>query len=256
MKIGKIKQVQVWLKELNLYDGKIDGLVGPKTLEAIRISGATKYLKKNLPTARYVTAFVQFFSGLKSIDAGPIDGFWGPQTEHAYNELIGNNFVRDEYETISQVTVWPTYSELTSFFGPRGSNLVSLKCPYELVLDWNLNETLNEFSINAKCKDSAERVLNKVLDYYDEEGIKKLGLNRFGGCFNNRLMRGGSSWSTHAWAVAIDFYPSKNQLRQNHTTALFAKPEYEFWWTAWEEEGWVSLGRTKDYDWMHVQACR
>ena len=24
----------------------------------------------------------------------------------------------------------------------------------------------------------------------------------------------------------------------------------------WEEEGWISLGRARDFDWMHVQAAR
>jgi hypothetical protein len=27
----------------------------------------------------------------------------------------------------------------------------------------------------------------------------------------------------------------------------FAQPEYDAWWRFWEEEGWVSLGRTKNY---------
>ena len=38
--------------------------------------------------------------------------------------------------------------------------------------------------------------------------------------------------------------------------ATFAKPEYERWWQCWEEEGWLSLGRTRNFDWMHVQAAK
>ena len=34
------------------------------------------------------------------------------------------------------------------------------------------------------------------------------------------------------------------------------RPEYETSWWFWEEEGWVSLGRTKNPDWMHVQAAK
>jgi len=35
-----------------------------------------------------------------------------------------------------------------------------------------------------------------------------------------------------------------------------ARPEYDFWWRLWEEAGWVSLGRSKNYDWIHIQAAR
>ena len=38
--------------------------------------------------------------------------------------------------------------------------------------------------------------------------------------------------------------------------ARFAEPQYDAWWALWEEAGWISLGRTRNYDWMHVQACR
>jgi len=88
-----------------------------------------------------------------------------------------------------------------------------------------------------------------------EEGIKELGLDQFGGCFADRDIRGGDRKSTHAWAIAFDFDPSHNTLHMKAPIARFSKPEYEAWWQAWEAEGWYSLGRHKDYDWMHVQAC-
>lgn len=42
----------------------------------------------------------------------------------------------------------------------------------------------------------------------------------------------------------------------NHREASFARPEYEPFWAIVEEEGLVSLGRTRDFDWMHFQAAR
>ena len=68
-------------------------------------------------------------------------------------------------------------------------------------------------------------------------------------------MRGGSAWSVHTWGAALDFDPENNQLRWNRSRARFARPEYERWWRFWEEEGFVSLGRARDFDWMHVQAA-
>ena len=84
----------------------------------------------------------------------------------------------------------------------------------------------------------------------------KLRLDRWGGCLNVRKMRGGSSWSMHAWGIAIDFDPDRNQLKWGRDRAVFARPDYDAWWRCWEDEGWTSLGRTKNYDWMHVQAAR
>jgi hypothetical protein len=69
-------------------------------------------------------------------------------------------------------------------------------------------------------------------------------------------MRGGNSYSMHSWGIAIDFDPERNRLNWNSGEARLAKPDCIPFWQAWEAEGWVSLGRTRDFDWMHVQAAR
>ena len=69
-------------------------------------------------------------------------------------------------------------------------------------------------------------------------------------------MRGGTRLSTHAWGIAIDWDPERNQLKWGRDRAAFADAAYEPWWQAWESEGWVSLGRERNFDWMHVQAAR
>jgi len=55
---------------------------------------------------------------------------------------------------------------------------------------------------------------------------------------------------------SADFDPERNRLQWGRDRAAFARPEYDAWWRQWEEEGWVSLGRTANFDWMHVQAAR
>ena len=95
-----------------------------------------------------------------------------------------------------------------------------------------------------------------VLAHYGPDGVRELRLDRYGGCFNPRKKRGGTSWSTHAWAIALDFDPERNRLQWGRERAAFARPEYHRWWELWEEEGWVSLGRVANFDWMHVQAAR
>jgi hypothetical protein len=69
-------------------------------------------------------------------------------------------------------------------------------------------------------------------------------------------MRGGDRWSMHSWGIAIDFDPTRNSLHADHTQARLAQPDCNEFWRIWEDEGWVSLGRARDFDWMHVQAAR
>ena len=69
-------------------------------------------------------------------------------------------------------------------------------------------------------------------------------------------MRGGSQWSMHSWGIAIDFDPDRNQMQWGRDKARLAKPDLETFWRIWEEEGAVSLGRTRNFDWMHVQFSR
>ncbi len=53
-------------------------------------------------------------------------------------------------------------------------------------------------------------------------------------------------------------HSGKGQIKNHLLDILdkFAKAEYDAWWELWEKEGWINLGRTRNYDWMHVQATR
>ena len=152
---------------------------------------------------------------------------------------------------------WPkeTQTELTRYFGPPGKNQVTFESPYLLRLSWDTDKAVRKFSCHKLVAPSLLRILNKVHDHYGPIEIRKLGLDLFGGCFNYRLKTGSKTkWSTHAWGIALDWDTANNQYRWDHTKARLAKPEYNDWWNIWEAEGWVSLGRTQDYDYMHVQA--
>jgi hypothetical protein len=120
---------------------------------------------------------------------------------------------------------------------------------------WDTLQVVRSFTIHEKCAQSAHRVLTKVKEHYGAKEIERLGFNLFGGCYNPRPKRGGTSLSMHAYACAIDFDPVRNQLRWGRDKARLALPSCSKWWEFWEEEGWISLGRERNYDWMHVQAA-
>ena len=104
---------------------------------------------------------------------------------------------------------------------------------------------------------------DKVADAHSQRSSTDLSLSfiirgkgQGGGCLNVRRMRGGTRWSTHSWGIAMDYDPEQNQWKWGRDRATLALPEYDAWWRLWEEEGWTSLGRTKNFDWMHVQAAK
>jgi hypothetical protein len=159
------------------------------------------------------------------------------------------------------MTDWPNQAGVPTFFGARGAHQAMLALPYPMRLAWDTDHIVRKISIHEKCHDSALRVLTRVADHYGDR-VADLGLDLFGGSLNVRRMRGGTAWSMHSWGIAIDFDPARNQLKwgrapsEHGPGARLAQPDCEMFWRLWEAEGWVSLGRAKNYDWMHVQAAR
>lgn len=150
---------------------------------------------------------------------------------------------------------WPRdrRAEMDAFYGPPGTGHVQIVPSYPLKYE---GKVVPKITVHSKIAPAVLRVLQQTLDHYGITKIRALGLDQYDGCFNHRPKRGGSTLSTHAYAAALDWCAAKNSLHQDHRTALFAGPEYEAWWRFWEAEGAVSLGRARDFDWMHVQFAR
>ena len=154
---------------------------------------------------------------------------------------------------------WPkqNYASMVDYYGPVGENQTLLVLPYTLKLAWDSTSVVKRLTCNVKVAESLHSIFEQTLKVYGEKELRKLKLDVFGGCLNVRKMRGSAtSWSIHSWGAAIDLDPDKNQLKWDNTKATFAKKEYEPFWKIVEGEGWVSLGRQKNYDWMHFQAAK
>jgi hypothetical protein len=147
---------------------------------------------------------------------------------------------------------------MTRFYGkPGGPQCTAGKVtlPFRMKIAWARSKAISHFSCHEKVADSAERVYQKIASAYSPEDITRLGFDIFGGCYNFRKKRGGSTLSAHAYGVAIDHDPERNRLRWGRPHATLSLPECQEFWKCWESEGWVSLGRERNFDWMHVQAA-
>lgn len=232
-----IEELQTRLRELGLYTGDIDGRKGKLTIHAIR-------------------AF-QRLNGLR------VDAIVGDKTRKAlWPDAIPARDA-DIPTPPAFPAVWPRQNAVDSFYGPRGGNQVMLQLPYKMKLAWDLRKVVTQFSIHEKVHDSAARAFEKIATAYDPQARSVLGLDLFGGCLASppRKMRGGNAWSMHSWGIAIDFDPARNQLRWSKkntgaTQPRLSLPDARRFWEIWEAEGWLSLGRARDFDWMHVQAAR
>jgi hypothetical protein len=258
-----IKFLQTQLNDRGLNAGPEDGILGPQTLNALN---KIEDIPKEWSKRRKAVAFIQLLAKEKAVETGAIDGYWGPQTEFAFeclqqiiNEGKKLDIWRPEDLPDENPNEWPSQTpedNIIDFFGEVGGNQVRIELPYPHKIAWKTSSVINSFLCHEKIHDSLHRILSRVLENYDLEEIQRLRLNLWGGCLNVRRMRGGTKYSTHSWGIAIDYDPTRNRLKWGRDRAAFAKPEYETWWRIWEEEGWVSLGRTRNFDWMHVQAVK
>ncbi|WP_018182499.1 peptidoglycan-binding protein [Kaistia granuli] len=224
--------IQKRLKELGFDPGELDGKSGSKTVKAIK-------------------AF-QIANGLSA------DGRVGPNTSAALFPDDANE-TEDAVAPVAEPSAaeaWPKQVDCMRHYGGVGLFQTRLALPYPMRLAWDKGVVVRSISVHEKVHDSAARAFAKIASRYNEAQRKDMGLDLFGGSLNVRKMRGGSGYSMHSWGIAIDFDPDRNQLKWDKERSRLARPDAADFWSFWEEEGWVSLGRSRNFDWMHVQAAR
>lgn len=263
-------ELQRRLAAAGFYRGRIDGQLGPPSMQAI--AAFLHYGQVAAPVSwsrtRRVLAAKQLICRGDGIEVGPIDGLLGPQTAFAFERYAqrargdaptlhpGRALDPPDSEPVNAFPGWPREPAVERHFGPMGINQVRLQLPYPMRLAWQPSTGIRSFLVHERVHDSAARCFERIADAYDAEARRAAGLDLFAGCFNVRRKRGGDSWSMHSWGIAIDFDSARNGLRSHRGNARLAQPDCETFWRIWEDEGWLSLGRARDFDWMHLQAAR
>jgi len=221
--------------------GPIDGIVGPKTRAAI------KAFQKRWGLKVTSVADVNTVAALRADPAAitPPDQVKIPDRDADLPE-----------ESPPVSPIWPRQADCPTFYGEVGTNQTQIAVPFDMVLAWDKSVKLRKMTLHTKVAPGALRVLEKASAIFSRAERENLGLNLFGGSLNVRKMRGGTKWSMHAWGIAIDFDPQRNALTTHAPKSRLSQADARPWWELWEAEGWLSLGRSRDFDWMHVQAAR
>jgi peptidoglycan hydrolase-like protein with peptidoglycan-binding domain len=222
--------------------GLIDGIIGPITFAALKAFQEHYGLAQSGVTDEAtVKALRASASALTPSDMVQIPDRDETRPE-ATSKAVRNN--------------WPRQSGVPTFYGPVGTSQTKVEIPFDMYLAWDTSTRIRAMTLHKKVADSASRVLHEIRDTYSNKERTNLGIHLFGGSLNVRKMRGGSSYSMHSWGIAIDFDPIRNQLKWHAPKARLSHADALPFWQAWENEGWLSLGRARDFDWMHVQAAR
>ena len=215
--------------------GGIDGIIGKTTIKGLKAFQKSR----DLPITGQA-------------DQATIDALRVSSTQHE-NSMPERDLEDQITKTKSH---FPRYRDLRSYYGEVGTNQTRITPPWKMKLAWDKEVYIKKMTLHKKVAEPALRAMLRVEAKYGRQGIIALGLDLFGGSLNVRRMRGGKNYSTHSWGISIDFDPEKNGLRTKAPRARLSRDDVVPFWECWEEEGFISLGRERDYDWMHVQAAR
>lgn len=248
---AEIKQLQARLNGLGYDSGAPDGDYGKRTTQAVK--------------------------DFQSNNGLVIDGDYGSKTAAVLLSGKAKPFApigSRPPAPVAQVPPkaaqkWPTQAGVRAFYGEPGNpQCTAGKCilPIPFRIAWDVKQSVKSFSCHSLVAASMTDIFAKAVKHYGEDRYRKLGLDLFGGCYNLRKMRGGSSYSMHSWGIAVDLDPANNSLYQTRgnvdtrgiksAPATFSKPEYADFWAIVEEAGAISLGLQANYDWMHFQFAR
>lgn len=164
--------------------------------------------------------------------------------------------------------IFPHQSQAESYFGrievgPNGQpterwekrNLTTFTLPYRMRLAWDTERVIQKITCHKMVAPSLSVILKNILTHYgSEEAVRAARMDLYGGCYNYRLSRGGSTLSQHAYGAAIDLDPDRNGLGVPWKPDSGMMPVEVI--QIFEDAGWTWGGKWSRPDAMHFQLLR
>lgn len=174
------------------------------------------------------------------------DGFWGRNSIAACQKHLKS--------LMPKSNPWPNsdYNSLVKFYGLPGteSNLVTITFPYKMYYD---GKACSKTRVHKKCAESLLRILADIKGKLGNISTIMDDAADYGGCYNDRNKRGGTSKSLHAFGAAIDLDADDNTFKDSWPIQADMPLEIM---ECFAREGWLSAGAMWGYDAMHFQATR
>jgi hypothetical protein len=174
------------------------------------------------------------------------DGFWGEKSQSACRAYLRS--------LMPSPNPWPKSDQasLRAFYGEPGdeSNLVMIDLPYPMFYD---GKKVTRTRVHKKCAASLLRILTAIKSRMAASPDIQDEAEDYGGVYNFRMKRGGSTYSLHAYGAAIDLDADDNTFRD--TWPINADMPLEIM-EEFAKEGWKSAGAFWGYDAMHNQATQ
>lgn len=168
------------------------------------------------------------------------DGFWGPKSTSACKAHLAR--------LMPHPNPWPDpdFASMVAFYGQPGdeSHLVNVPSPKWIRLyDGDTRPT------TIRCHEKVAESLLRALSAAHEAAPDHV--SRYFGCYNFRKMRGGRSYSKHAWGAAIDLAANTNGNHMHWPTRADMPLSVM---EAFAREGWTPAGAFWSRDAMHFEA--
>lgn len=179
------------------------------------------------------------------------DGFWGSLSTAACQDHLAG-MMPARFPTQAQVSrgrsIYGAHGEKGGYSPPTKK----ITLPFPLHLYGNPDRLVRTLSPHEQCADSLLAVFERLAEAFPTEAAKrKAGILCYDGLYNPRTMRGGSSWSMHSWAIAIDLNAGENGNTTHWPTRASMPIEVM---ECFAKEGWLSAGAFWSRDAMHFQA--
>jgi hypothetical protein len=121
------------------------------------------------------------------------------------------------------MTRWPNDDpkSLAKFYGDPAKDEVSRQLvpvvpPFRMTYE---GKPIRQIMFHKKAAPALKAALEAIWQHYgrDQKKIDALGISKYSGAYNHRLIRGSKTrWSNHAYGAAIDFNAEQNGFNTGH----------------------------------------